>query len=71
MVVKASLNLTIAPAEFATTQSRKMFPGSSYTACVFDVKVGSVDLCIADFWVTPERMGMSNFLSPFSQVWEI
>eukprot|EP00277_Geminigera_cryophila_P041526 CAMPEP_0173098872 /NCGR_PEP_ID=MMETSP1102-20130122/35075_1 /TAXON_ID=49646 /ORGANISM="Geminigera sp., Strain Caron Lab Isolate" /LENGTH=514 /DNA_ID=CAMNT_0013991623 /DNA_START=199 /DNA_END=1743 /DNA_ORIENTATION=+ len=67
MVVKASLNLTITPAEFATAQSKKIFPGSSFTACVFDVKVGNVDLCISDFWVTPERMGMSNFLSPFSQ----
>jgi hypothetical protein len=34
---------------------------SSFTRCVWDVKYGNVDLCIGDFWSTPERRNLSSF----------
>lgn len=43
------------------------YPGSSFTACVLDVKVGNVDLCVGNFWVTAERLALINFVQPFSE----
>jgi hypothetical protein len=45
------LNITLLDG-WASQQSQDYFPSSSYTACVMDVVVGKVDICIADFWVT-------------------
>merc|ERR1711879_139811 len=39
---------------WATARSRAKF-SSSYTACVHDVAVGNIDICVADLWHTPER----------------
>jgi hypothetical protein len=63
---KAALSITIRE-EFASAQSTQAVPGSSFTACVYDVMVGKVDLCLSDFWVTAERMGLAAFVSPFEQ----
>eukprot|EP00802_Teleaulax_amphioxeia_P007908 Tamp_07916.p1 GENE.Tamp_07916~~Tamp_07916.p1 ORF type:complete len:713 (+),score=98.31 Tamp_07916:42-2141(+) len=39
---------------------------SSYTACVQDVAVGKVDICISDFWVTAERLQLgASFILPY------
>jgi hypothetical protein len=34
---------------------------SSFTRCVWDVKFGNVDLCVGDFWETPERRNLTAF----------
>ena len=51
---------------FATELSRRSWPGDNYSACVLDVAVGHVDLCLGSFWVTPQRMLWSHFLPPVS-----
>ena len=33
--------------------------------CVHDVAVGNADMCLGDFWVTPQRLNLANFLTPF------
>lgn len=38
-------------------------PESKFTACAHDVALGWVDLCVGDFWETPERMKMTPFTS--------
>jgi len=59
------LNITLLDG-WASQQSQDYFPSSSYTACVMDVVVGKVDICIADFWVTPERLSFdAEFLIAF------
>jgi hypothetical protein len=51
---------------FASKQARRFYPNSSFTACVMDVAVGRVDMCIGDFWLTTERLNMgASFLLPF------
>jgi len=37
--------------------------GSSYTRCVWEVRLGNVDLCVGDFWETEERRGIAPFAS--------
>uniref|UniRef100_A0A7S0W1Q3 Ionotropic glutamate receptor C-terminal domain-containing protein n=1 Tax=Hemiselmis tepida TaxID=464990 RepID=A0A7S0W1Q3_9CRYP len=37
--------------------------GSSYTRCVWEVRLGNVDLCSGDFWETEERRGIAPFAS--------
>ena len=34
---------------------------SSFTRCVWDVKFGNADLCVGDFWETPERRNLTPF----------
>jgi hypothetical protein len=29
---------------------------SSYTACVHEVALGETDICIGNFWMTPQRL---------------
>ena len=65
MAEEASLNISVVEG-FASAQSREKF-SSSCTACVFDVSVGKVDLCLADFWITPERLKFSRFVTAFDQ----
>ena len=38
-----------------------MFPESSFTACVHDVAINNTDMCLASFWVTPQRLLMTEF----------
>jgi len=35
-----------------------------FSACINDVGVGRLDICLGDFWVTAERFKMVNFLPP-------
>ena len=35
---------------------------SIYTACVHDVAIGNLDLCVSDMWVLPDRAIMAQFL---------
>ena len=59
------LNLSLHP--FGSERSRSQHPLSSYTACCVDVLVGLVDLCIADFWITDERLAMGvDFLYSYA-----
>lgn len=58
------LNLTLRD-HFASAQSKEKFPGSSFTSCVMDVRVGSVDICVGNFWVTAERLSLTQFVQPF------
>lgn len=46
--------------------SKDRYPGSSYTACVHDVGLGNIDICVGSFWKTPERMIISRFTPDFS-----
>jgi len=39
-------------------------PDSSWTACIYDVAVGNYDICVADFWVTSERLAMVQVFTP-------
>ena len=32
-----------------------------------DVKVGKLDVCIGNFWVTAERLTIADFSQPFGQ----
>eukprot|EP00435_Cladocopium_sp_Y103_P059048 s344_g21.t1 len=56
----------IAP-DYATAGSRAKFPNSDYTACVHDVAVGNLDMCVADLWLTPERNQLATFLPALRQ----
>ena len=59
------LNLSLEA--FGSGPSRLQHPLSSYTACCLDVMVGVLDLCVADFWVTDERLAMGvDFLYSFA-----
>lgn len=42
--------------------SLSAYPSSSYTACVHDVALGAVDMCVGNFWTTSQR----KLLAPFS-----
>ena len=37
---------------------------SMFTACVHDVQNGLLDLCVGDFWLTPERLELAPFTTP-------
>ena len=39
-------------------------PSSSYTAAVKDVEKGLVDLAVAPFWITDERLAMTSYTVP-------
>jgi hypothetical protein len=59
---EVNLNVTLR-GHFASAQSKATFPGSSFTACVFDVAVGKVDMCVGNFWVcTCHSMGAVPYL---------
>ena len=36
---------------------------SAWTACTRDVQRGLIDVCVGNFWTTPERLQMTNFLT--------
>jgi hypothetical protein len=51
---------------FGAKRSKSFYPDSSFTACVMDVAVGNIDLCIGNFWMTVERLAMGvDFVQPF------
>ena len=41
--------------------AKKISTPSSFTRCVWDVKFGNADLCVGDFWETPERRNLTAF----------
>jgi hypothetical protein len=49
-----------------SASSKAKYPKSSFTACVHDVAVNHTDLCIANFWLTPERRLMASMTAPVS-----
>ena len=55
-IIKTSLawNLTLRD-KFASAESKELYPGSSFTACVHDISVGTTDICVGNFWPTGER----------------
>jgi len=55
----APINMTKYKA-FDRFEKEKMFQ-----ACVNDVGLGRLDICLGDFWVTSERYKMVNFLPPY------
>uniref|UniRef100_A0A7S0WG46 Ionotropic glutamate receptor C-terminal domain-containing protein n=1 Tax=Hemiselmis tepida TaxID=464990 RepID=A0A7S0WG46_9CRYP len=59
------MNVDFVEPTWSTEQSRSLF-SSSWTACVHDVALGRVDICVGDFWMTPQRLNMAQFLPPFS-----
>jgi len=44
-----------------TEDSKAKFPSSSYSACVRDVALHRLDLCVGFFWDTPQRRSMVVF----------
>mmetsp|Transcript_29862 Transcript_29862/g.70384 ORF Transcript_29862/g.70384 Transcript_29862/m.70384 type:complete len:663 (-) Transcript_29862:141-2129(-) len=46
--------------------SLEIYESSSWTACVHDISIGRLDMCLGDFWVTEERLRLANFLPAFS-----
>jgi hypothetical protein len=46
--------------------SQAYSPASSFTACVNDVAVGRTDVCVADFWDTPERRKLLELQGTFT-----
>ena len=44
-----------------TAASRARFNTSSFTACVHDVALNETDICIGNFWMTPQRLHMAAF----------
>jgi len=40
------------------------YNGSAWGACVRDVALGWVDLCLGTFWDLPERRAVANFVAP-------
>ena len=59
------LNITVDPS-WASPESRAEYPKSSFTACCLDVIVGKTDVCMGDFWITPQRLSMGvDFMYPY------
>jgi hypothetical protein len=56
------LNVTLLTRANFSEESAQNFKGaSSFTRCVWEVKLGKVDACIGDFWETPERRSLVSF----------
>lgn len=51
----AGINFTVNPVSPA---SKKLYPLSSFSACVHTVSMGYLDLCVGSFWETSERQAM-------------
>lgn len=50
-------------ANFSAESAAQYTGVSSFTRCVYEVKVGKVDLCVGDFWEMPERRRLAPFTS--------
>ena len=45
-----------------STATKLAHPGvSSYMLCIWEVRSGEVDLCVGDFWETPDRRNLTGF----------
>lgn len=58
------LNLTVV-VHNVSKESQERFL-SPFTACVHDISLGKVDLCIGAFWRTAERLLLSRFTNAFA-----
>lgn len=47
-----------------SVESRTAFPNSDFDACINDIALNLYDMCIADYWVTPERADIISFVMP-------
>jgi hypothetical protein len=50
------------------TAAAKEMSSSRWTQCVYDVQMGNCDVCVGDFYMTPERWGLAPFTTPYSTV---
>jgi hypothetical protein len=55
--------IAMTPANFSV-ESRLFYQGSSdYTRCLYEIRLGKVDLCVGRFWETPEYRRLVPFTS--------
>jgi len=56
-------NFSITVANFSTSEAslERYSPSNGYTACVHDVSLGYVDMCVGTFLLTKERRILSHF----------
>lgn len=50
-----------------SASSAAKFPKSSFSACTHEVALGTTDVCIGNFWPTPERRIMASFTTSIYQ----
>jgi len=63
-LLKLNMNVTtLTRANFSKEVYEVYKGGSSYTRCVWEVRLGNVDLCVGDFWETEQRRGIAPFAS--------
>ena len=48
--------------------SKNIHPKSSYTATVQDIEDGLIDMAVANFWITGERLEMAAFTKPLCKI---
>eukprot|EP00931_Biecheleriopsis_adriatica_P049695 TRINITY_DN28750_c0_g1_i1.p1 TRINITY_DN28750_c0_g1~~TRINITY_DN28750_c0_g1_i1.p1 ORF type:complete len:619 (+),score=44.37 TRINITY_DN28750_c0_g1_i1:49-1905(+) len=48
-----------------SNKSIRLYPNSSYTACIQDVAFRRLDLCVSTFWQTPARSALASFSPPY------
>jgi len=58
---RISLKYNITWIEKAITEKSYSKYSSSYTACVHDISLGELDMCVGAFWTTTERLLLSSF----------
>ena len=44
--------------------------GSSWTACVYEIALGTTDVCVADYWTTPARRALGDRVSFSTAVYQ-
>jgi hypothetical protein len=47
-----------------SAEAKSVDTNSSFTRCVHEVRLGKVDLCVGDFWETPQRRNLAPFTAP-------
>eukprot|EP00929_Paragymnodinium_shiwhaense_P076309 TRINITY_DN39209_c0_g1_i2.p1 TRINITY_DN39209_c0_g1~~TRINITY_DN39209_c0_g1_i2.p1 ORF type:complete len:340 (+),score=6.40 TRINITY_DN39209_c0_g1_i2:135-1154(+) len=50
-----------APSKEALAMKARGETSSDFTVCVMDVAIGNIDLCVGDFWDTPERRSLGAY----------
>ncbi len=55
--------IALTPANFSA-EALQVATISDFTRCVWEVKFRHVDLCVGDFWETPERRNLVPFTAP-------
>ncbi len=64
LVTRAGFTMT----ETAISSTAKAQSSSRWSQCVHDVQNDNIDLCVGDFYLTPERWTQANFVTPYSSV---